>query len=150
MNNTSKQPIVVRSGESEVLPVTGAEVRLLCEGDKTGQAWSLSECTAPENSGPPPHNHPWDEAYYVLEGEVRFTLGDQQTVAKRGDFVYVPAGTLHAFQGASATPARILFFDAPAHAGSFFREVAKEVKDFPRDAYKMGEIGERHGIRFVR
>ena len=146
----SQQPIVVRSGESEVLPVTGAEVRLLCEGEKTGQAWSLSECTAPENSGPPPHNHPWDEAYYVLEGEVRFTLGDEQTIARRGDFVYVPGGTVHAFQGASAKPARILFFDAPAHASSFFREVAKEVKDFPRDAHKMGEIGQRHGIHFIR
>jgi len=146
----SQQPMVVRSGQSEVLPVTGAEVRLLCEGDKTGQAWSLSECTAPENSGPPPHNHPWDEAYYVLEGEVRFTLGNENIVANRGDFVYVPGGTVHSFQGASAQPARILFFDAPAHAGSFFREVAKEVKEFPREAYKMAEIGARHGIQFIR
>ena len=145
-----KQPIVVRSGQSEVLPVTGAEVRLLCEGDKTGQAWSLSECTAPENSGPPLHHHPWDEAYYILEGEVRFTLGNQSIVANRGDFVYVPADTVHAFQGAGAEPARILFFDAPAHAASFFREVAHEVKEFPREAYKMVEIGARHGIEFSR
>jgi quercetin dioxygenase-like cupin family protein len=145
----NKQPVVVRSGDAEALSVTGAEVRLLCEGETTGQAWSVSECTAPENSGPPPHQHPWDEGYYILEGEVRFTLGEQQTVAKRGDFVYVPGGTVHAFQGAGAKPARILFFDAPAHAGSFFREVSKEVKDFPRDAYKMGEIGERHGIHFI-
>src|SRR6185369_12502048 len=146
----SKQPVVVRRGEREALPVTGAEVRLLCEGDMTGQAWSLSECTAPENSGPPPHSHPWDEAYYILDGEVRFTLADRQIVAKGGDFVYVPGGTVHAFQGASPQPARILFFDAPAHAGRFFREVAEEVKEFPRDAHKMVEIGARHGIEFMR
>jgi len=146
----NKQPRVVRSGESEALSVTGAEVRMLCDGEMTGQAFSISECTAPENSGPPPHQHAWDEGYYVLDGEIRFTVGDQQTVAKRGDFVYVPANTVHAFQGASATPARMLFFDAPAHAGSFFRDVAREVKEFPRDAHKMGEIGERHGIHFIR
>ena len=51
---------------------------------------------------------------------------------------------------ASGKPARALFFDAPAHAGSFFREVASEVRDFPRDTYEMGEIGERHGIHFIR
>ena len=146
----TREAVIVRNGESEALSVTGAEVRLLCEGEQTGNAWSVSECTAPESSGPPPHQHPWDEGYYILEGEIRFTLGDKQTVAKRGDFVYVPANTVHAFQGASATPARMLFFDAPAHAGSFFREAAREIKDFPRDAYKMGEIGARHGIHFIR
>jgi quercetin dioxygenase-like cupin family protein len=146
----TKQAVVVRNGESEALSVTGAEVRLLCAGELTGQAWSVSECTAPENSGPPPHQHAWDEGYYILEGEIRFTLGDKQVVAKRGDFVYVPANTLHGFQGASATPARMLYFDAPAHAGSFFRDAAREIKDFPRDAYKMAEIGERHGIHFIR
>jgi len=146
----SKQPVVVRSGDSEALSVTGAEVRFLCGAEMTDRAWSVSECTAPENSGPPPHQHPWDEGYYILDGEIRFTLGDQQTVAKRGDFVYVPANAVHAFQGASARPARMLFFDAPAHAGGFFRDVASEVKDFPRDAYKMAEIGARHGIEFIR
>ena len=145
----TRKAVVVRRGESEALSVTGAEVRLLCEGEMTGQAWSVSECTAPENSGPPPHQHAWDEGYYILEGKIRFTFGDQQTVAGPGDFVYVPANTVHAFQGASPEPARMLFFDAPAHAGGFFREVAKEVTDFPRDAYKMGEIGERHGIHFI-
>lgn len=145
----TKQAVVVRSGETEPLSVTGAEVRMLCEGEQTGNAWSISECTAPENSGPPPHQHAWDEGYYVLEGKVRFNLAGDETVAGPGDFVYVPANTVHAFQGASAKPARILFFDAPAHAGGFFREVAREVKDFPRDAHKMGAIGERHGIHFV-
>ena len=145
----TKKPVVVRSGETEALSVTGAEVHLLCEGEQTGNAWSVSECTAPENSGPPPHQHAWDEGYYILEGEVRFNLDGEQTVARRGDFVYVPANTVHAFQGATPKPARILFFDAPAHAGGFFRDVASEVKDFPRDAHKMGEIGERHGIHFV-
>ena len=145
-----KEAVVVRSGEGEKLSVTGAEVRLLCEGDKTGRAWSVAECEAPENSGPPPHQHPWDEAYYVLDGEVFFQVGGKELIAKRGDFVYVPGDTVHAFRGAGKKTARILFFDAPAHSGQFFRDVDREVTDFPRDAHKMGEIGARHGIRFIR
>ena len=144
-----KEPVVVRSGEGEKLMVTGAEVRLLCEAGKTGGAWSVSECDVPENSGPPPHQHPWDEAYYVMDGKVRFKVGEKDVVAEKGDFVYVPGGTVHGFQGADKQTARVLFFDAPAHAGNFFREVAREVTDFPRDAYKMGEIGARYGIDFI-
>ena len=145
-----KEAVVVRSGQGEKLNVTGAEVRLLCEADKTAGAWSVAECEVPENSGPPPHVHAWDEAYYVVEGSVRFKVGEKDVVAGKGDFVYVPGGTVHAFQGAGKQSARVLFFDAPAHAGNFFRDVAAEVKEFPKDAYKMGEIGARYGINFIR
>lgn len=145
-----KDAVVVRNGEGQKLTVTGAGVRLLCEADKTGGAWSVSECEVPENSGPPPHTHAWDEAYYVIEGKVRFKVGQKDVMAAKGDFVYVPAGTIHGFQGADKTTARILFFDAPAHAGNFFRDVDAEVKEFPKDAHKMGEIGARYGINFIR
>ena|SRR5438270_5865426 len=147
----SKQSVVVRNGEGEQLSVTGGIVRLLCEADKTDSAWSVLECVLPEKSGPPPHEHPWDEAYYVVDGEVRFTLGDKEMLVKKGDFVYAPGGTVHAFQSATSNPpARMLIFDAPAHAGDFFRDVDREVKEMPRDAVKMPEIGARHGIRFIR
>jgi len=145
-----KQAVVVRSGEGEKLPVTGGEVRLLCEADQTDHAWSVAECVMPENSGPPPHHHPWDEAYYVVEGEFRFKVAEKEMLVKRGDFVYVPGGMVHAFQAVSKTPSRLLFFDTPAHSGDFFREVSREVREFPRDAHKMGEIGTRHGINFIR
>jgi len=145
----SKQAVVVRSGEGEKLAVTGGEVRLLCEADKTDRKWSVLECVLPEKSGPPPHEHPWDEAYYIVDGEVRFTLGDKDLHVKAGDFLYAPSGTLHGFQTTSERPARMLVFDAPAAAGDFFRDVDREVKEFPRDAGKLPEIGVRHGIRFA-
>ena len=144
-----KHAIVVRSGQSQELRVMGAQVRFLCEAQDTGKAWSLMEVQLPKDSGPPPHMHDWDEAYYVSEGEVRFFLaGDTHTV-RAGDFVYAPGGTLHGFSGVSESPARLLIFDAPAHAGAFFREVDREVKELPRDLAKVGAIGERHGIHFA-
>jgi hypothetical protein len=114
-----KQAITVRDGEGERLEVLGARVRFLCQGEKTGRAWSLMEAVLPMDSGPPPHEHPWDEAYYVVDG------------------------------ASADRPARILVFDAPAHAEGFFRDVHREVKEMPRDMAKVPAIGARHQLRFL-
>ena len=144
-----KRAKALRKDEGEKLQVLGAEVRFLCDAQSTGQAWSLMEVVLPKDGGPPPHDHPWDEAYYVVEGEVRFMLGDDVRHFKGGDFVYAPGGTLHAFQGASDKPARVLVFDAPAAAEGFFRDVHREVKQMPGDLPKVVEIGARHKLRFA-
>jgi quercetin dioxygenase-like cupin family protein len=140
----------MRKGEATQLKVMGAHVRFLCEADKTANAWSLMEVELPKDSGPPPHDHAWDEAYYVTAGAVTFTIGRDVVTAEAGDFVYAPGGTLHGFRATSVEPARMLIFDAPAHAESFFKEVDREVKDLPRDLAKVPAIGERHGIHFAR
>ena len=65
-------------------------MRFLCEGTSTDSAWSLMEVTLPQDAGPPLHSHQWDEAYFVTDGEVQFTLGDEHFTATAGDFVYTP------------------------------------------------------------
>jgi quercetin dioxygenase-like cupin family protein len=146
----SKQPFVVKQGEGEVLRCLGSEVKFICSGDQTSNAWSLMECAAPRDMGPPAHHHAWDEAYYITAGEVRFTLDDRDHLAKVGEFVYIPAGVKHAFRGASDEAARMLIFSAPCHADDFFRDVEREVREMPRDLAQVPVIGERHGIHFAR
>ena len=143
-----KQTVVVKHGQAEELNAMGAAVRFLCGAEKTGHAWSLMEVEVREKVGPPPHHHPWDEAYYVVAGNVRFVLDGREQVFKAGDFIYAPGGTVHGFQGASSQPSRMIIFDAPAHAESFFRDLNREVKELPRDLPKALEIGERHQIHF--
>lgn len=143
----SKQVVVMKQGEGETLEVLGTRVRFLCAAAKTGHAWSLMELAIPKHGGPPPHDHPWDEAYYVIEGQVRFSVAGQEQIVKAGEFLYAPAGTLHGFQGFSEVPARMLIFDCPGHAESFFRDVDHEVKG-PSDMDKVLEIGERNQIHF--
>ena len=142
--------MVVNSRNVPPLHVLGTEVRFLCEGQSTNNAWSLMEVTLPQEGGPPPHTHAWDEAYFVLAGNVRFTVGDQVFTASTGDFVYTPGGMAHGFSGESQQPARVLIFDAPAHAGAFFKRVDREVKVLPRDLGKVQQIGEDTGIRFLQ
>jgi len=142
--------LIVKSRNVQPLHVLGTEVRFLCEAPDTANAWSLMEVTVPRDSGPPPHTHDWDEAYFVTVGEVHFSVGEQCFTASAGDFVYAPGGVPHGFCGASEQPARVLIFDAPAHAGSFFKRVSREVKDLPRDLPKVLDIGEATGIRFLK
>ncbi|HEX3175589.1 MAG TPA: cupin domain-containing protein [Methylomirabilota bacterium] len=145
----SKTRVLVRHGDGETLNVLGTGLRFLCGADKTDRSWSLMEVEVPERAGAPPHHHPWDEAYYILEGNIRFLVdGEEQTLA-RGDFVYLPAGTLHGFEGASTPPARTLIFDAPAHAEAFFRELDRDVKDLSRDLSKVPDIAAQHQIHMA-
>ena len=144
-----KREIISKSGTRESLHVTGADVSFVCPAEATERGWSVSEITVPRDAGPPLHRHPWDEGYYMIEGEIAFTVGDRQVVAKAGDFLFAPGGTPHAFHGASDHPARVLVLDVPAAAEDFFREVDREVKEFPRDVPKMIEIGRRHRLEFM-
>ena len=43
-------------------------------------------------------HHQDDEAWHVLEGELRFRFGDRVEVAQAGSTVFVPAGTPHTYE----------------------------------------------------
>ena len=139
----------VRAGERDALNVLGMPLRFLCDARETGGTWSLFEEEVPLGMGPPPHRHDWDEAYYVLDGEVDFTIDGAPARSRPGDFNYFPRNTIHSFKGASSSPAHVLIFVAPAHASEFFEEVSSEVRDLPDDLRKIPEIGLRHGIEFM-
>ena len=47
-----------------------------------------------------------DEAWYVLEGALRFRLDDEEVEAPAGGGVIVPRGTVHTYWNPRAEPAR--------------------------------------------
>ena len=141
--------VIVKAGEREALNVLGMPLRFLCDSRETGGAWSLFEEDVPLGMGPPPHRHDWDEAYFILEGEVDFEIDGEPVHSKAGDFNYMPRNTVHAFKGASSSAARVLIFAAPGHSSEFFEELNKEVRRLPDDLIKVPEIGLRHGIEFM-
>ena len=55
-----------------------------------------------------------DDAFYVMEGELTFNLGDRDVVAPPGTFVLVPPGVQHGFTNHGEAPVRILNIHAPA------------------------------------
>jgi quercetin dioxygenase-like cupin family protein len=62
----------------------------------------------------PPHRHgDHVDAFYVLEGEVEFTVGEDVIRAGPATFVAAPPGTLHGFRAADGGRARVLNLHAP-------------------------------------
>ncbi len=43
-------------------------------------------------------HHEDDEAWYVLDGELRFHFGDRSEVAPAGSMVFAPAGVPHTYE----------------------------------------------------
>lgn len=140
------QPLIVKRGKAETLRVMGTEMSFLF---RDADAWSLTLCSAPRDVGPPPHEHAFGEAYYILSGALRLTVGDEEVVVEAGDFVNIPGGTRHGFAGASDEVTQMLIFQAPGDASEFFREVAREITRIPADLPRVPEIAARHGIRFL-
>ena len=86
---------------------------MLATLDRTAGQYSLMEELCPKDSGPPPHIHDQDEAFYIIEGEITFVAEAQTLAGKAGSFISIPRGTVHSFRVDSDT-ARILNFYTPA------------------------------------
>lgn len=70
---------------------------------------------APGREGPEAHAHDdEDDAFYVLDGELTFVIGDDEIRAPAGTFVLVPPGLVHTFVNRTPHPVRILNIHAPA------------------------------------
>lgn len=89
------------------LNVVGKHITVLASGEATG-SYEVFLQEGPAGSGPIPHSHPWDESFYVIRGEVDFTIdGGEQRTARPGALVHVPAGVPHWFRwghGGGALP----------------------------------------------
>ncbi len=64
--------------------------------------------------GPPAHHHnSYDEAFYVLAGEMEFQIDETTSRVSSGSMAFVPRGTTHAFRNPSPEPARMLVVTTP-------------------------------------
>jgi quercetin dioxygenase-like cupin family protein len=123
----------------------------LATGEDTGGAYALIHAEVPPGGGPPPHLHRReDEAFYVLEGELAFEVDGRAISATAGSWVTLPRGTLHAFQNAGQSPARMLILVNPAGLEEFFAEVGHEATDRTRppapDIEKLLAAAPKYGL----
>src|SRR3712207_6207516 len=87
--------------------------------ETNGQFWAL-EGLADRQMAVPLHAHSReDEIWYVLEGEIAFTIGDETRVGGPGAFVYIPRNEPHTFQVVSET-ARWFGIGNPAGLDEWF------------------------------
>ena len=122
------QPTLRTPTEGRTIAVVGDVYRFLATGEETNGKYAMWEAIVPPGGGPPPHVHSREEeAFYILEGEITFHIGEKRIVATAGMFANMPVGTPHSFKNESSKPAKMLISVAPAGLEQMFFEVGVPV-----------------------
>ncbi|MFL5782427.1 MAG: cupin domain-containing protein [Thermoleophilaceae bacterium] len=99
----------------------GGDVAFKVRGEQSGGTLTAFETVVAPGEGPPLHIHAAEEeTLYVLEGDVRFMLGDELHSGSVGSFAFVPRGMPHTFQNVGDTLARMLIHFTPSGMERFF------------------------------
>jgi quercetin dioxygenase-like cupin family protein len=143
--------------EGEALWFNGALVLVKATAQQTEGRFTVVEFVAPKGVAAPLHVHrEEDEFFVVLDGQVRFQLGETVIEASPGTLVYGPRDVGHSFR-VDSQEARLLLLLGPAGVDGFFREGGKPARSrsippqseqFP-DPKLLGEIGSRYGQNIV-
>lgn len=140
--------------EGEITWFLGGLLTWKASSEQTAGQYDLVEQLGAKGFMAPPHIHDSDsEGFYVLEGEVSVTIGDQTRIVPAGSFAFVPPKVPHAFEVVSPQ-ARILTIITPAGLRKFFEEVGEAATtrglppppEGPPDVQRLTEIAARHGI----
>jgi len=127
MNEMAKEvaAIVLPDEGGRALWHLGALLTFKALGSETnGQFWAL-EGLADRNMAVPLHAHRHeDELWYVIEGTIRFTVGNEVRDAGPGTFAYIPRDLPHTFQVLSDT-ARWFGVGTPAGLDDWFFETGE-------------------------
>lgn len=90
----------LRRGEGPRFRFAGGLVTELCSSAETGGALNMAMLELPTGAGVPAHVHEeTTEGLYVLEGALRVWLDGDEHRAGGGDYVSIPAGTAHRWEG---------------------------------------------------
>jgi quercetin dioxygenase-like cupin family protein len=138
------QPIVVDKRTPRALSVVGEEIRVLASGAQTG-SYEIFHQAGPEGCGPPPHSHPWDEAFYVIRGEIEFGMDGRSLLARPGMLVHVPAGAEHWFRF-SAGGGEMLSVTSREGASHLFEDIDREISPAAPDLGRLIELGRPYGL----
>ena len=118
------QPTLRKPGEGRTVAVVGDVYRFLAMGEDTNGKYAMWEALVPPGGGPPPHVHSREEeSFFILDGEITFTIDGKPLVATAGMFANMPVGVPHSFKNESGKPAKMLISVAPAGLEKMFFEV---------------------------
>jgi hypothetical protein len=101
----------------------------------------------------PPHVHANEDEYsYILQGEFGVRIGDFETTAGPGAYIFKPRAIPHTFWNAGPAPARLIELIAPAGFEQFFDQLAEIYAaagtGLP-DQQAIGELAARYQLSFT-
>jgi quercetin dioxygenase-like cupin family protein len=88
---------------------------VLLRGEETGGHVSVTEIVVPpQTAGPPLHTHDFDEAFYMLDGQLIFQVDDALVTKRAGELSFAPRNVAHTLANHTDAPARYVLVCTPA------------------------------------
>jgi quercetin dioxygenase-like cupin family protein len=116
---------------------------VLLRSEETGGHVSVTEIVVPPHSaGPPLHTHDFDEAFYMLEGELIFQVEDALMTKGAGELSFAPRNAAHALANHSDAPARYVLVCTPAGFERHWARIAAEAAGVEPPPWAMQPIPE--------
>jgi quercetin dioxygenase-like cupin family protein len=140
--------VVHAKTSAEALDVLGVNITVMATNVQT-QGYEITVQRGGAGIGPPPHRHPWDESFYVLEGSVEFTVGGKTEHCPRGTLVHIPAGTVHSFHFGAEGGQMFEITGAGGTATRMFTDVARRIPSGPPDLALVTAALADNGVTLV-
>ena len=107
--------------------VLNLQTNVLLRSEETGGHVSVTEIVVPPHTaGPPLHVHDFDEAFYLLEGELIFQVEDALVTKAAGELSFAPRNAPHTLANHSGAAARYLLTCTPAGFERHWARIAAE------------------------
>ena len=106
-------PTVSGSMATAVLAYSGIAVKMLVDQRLDAQLHTMFMVDYQPGACANPHDHPFEESYYMLEGEVDVVADGARYTLRPGDVFWTGTGCVHAFYETQGRPVRWLETSAP-------------------------------------
>jgi quercetin dioxygenase-like cupin family protein len=149
VNLNSDKEALIWLGELAIIHTTGKE---------TNGNYSMVELFATKEGEVPWHiHHKEDEAFYIIEGEMTFYIGDKKVKGKAGDCVFAPKNIAHKYTVDSPGYSRVMLVFSPAGFEDFVRVTSVPAtslapppsEEINIDFEKLKKIAQEFGAEFV-
>jgi quercetin dioxygenase-like cupin family protein len=151
-------PLAATSAEQLWFLNTLHTIRVRHDDGKDGMA--VMESLAPHGDSPPLHvHHTEDEAFHVLEGELRVRAGDADVTLAAGETLLAPKGVPHTYRVESREGARWLVMTTRGDFERFVRSLSRpaerpelpapEGPPTPEQTEALAAAAREHGIELV-
>ncbi|MGA9318446.1 MAG: cupin domain-containing protein [Nitrososphaeraceae archaeon] len=156
MGNSDDSVTAVAAKEGPTMSVFGDTYRFVIGGEQTKGAYALIDMLIPPKGGPGPHSHAtFQEAFYILDGEIKVITKEKTYVGSKDSYVNIPSnGPVHKFTNETDKTAHMLCLTTPAGMEKMFLEIGKPVaadtllpipQITPEELKRIQNIAEKYG-----
>jgi quercetin dioxygenase-like cupin family protein len=142
--------VLVSAAEGETVrwgPV--GRIRVVASSHATDGSFSIVESIEPPGSGSPLHVHHGEaEAFWIIEGTLELTCGEDTLTASAGDFVYTPRDIPHKYVVVGEKPARVLLLFSRPGFEQFFLDAGAPL-DAPASGPPDPRVLERYQLEVL-